>query len=46
MKNWKKYLLLFAVVVTSSHLKAQKADDDRGYLVKVGDQALMILNWY
>jgi len=39
MKNWKKYLLLLALVVASSHLKAQNTDDDRGYLVKVGDQA-------
>jgi len=39
MKNWKKYLLLFVVLHFGSQLRAQNANDDRGYLVKVGEQA-------
>ena len=41
----KKYLLLFVMAMVINHLKAQTpattstADDDRGYLVKVGDLA-------
>lgn len=45
MKNLKYFLLLLAAVIIVNTTKAQtaaastKTDDDRGYIVKVGDQA-------